>query len=453
MQDMSSLTTNQKPLSSLSINCAPKEDVGTRKRYRKSVWGSEKTRSPAKHASNQQPCPPLQPRINHIGQPQLPWEDVKATELGVFELFWDDEVLGVLVERTNMYAEEKGAGKKVSGGVAIGRPWKKVTPEEMRVFVALVIYMGANRDCGSKAFWRDRAENRQVLHSMSLKRFSQIKRYLHISDPKQQLSRSEWFQKLEPVNSILQSRCQQYYLPASNVTVDEMMIRFGGRSYHTYRMPSKPITEGYKVFALCDVGYTYSWIFASRSNSFNGLIHQEGLTPTGSTVFQLASSLPYSSGLHFNIYMDNYFPSQALLIKLRELGMGACGTARVNNSAFSPELHDDRKAIPWNEVSGGPADIGGKVLAVQWQDNSAVHFLTTIHSLEERIISERKKPRISSSNGPAIRRTFSPQERLNIPIPVITNDYNRYKVGVDIADQYWSYYFTQLKCCNRFIPV
>ena len=126
-----------------------------------------------------------------------------------------------------------------------------------------------------------------------------------------------------------------------------MMIRFGGQSRHTYRMPSKPITKGYKVFALCDIGYTYSWIFASRSNSFTGLIPQPDLTPTGSTVFQLASSLPYSSScrLHFNIYMDNYFPSQALFIKLRELGIGACGTARVNASAFPPELHDDRKNI------------------------------------------------------------------------------------------------------------
>lgn len=50
------------------------------------------------------------------------------------------------------------------------------------------------------------------------------------------------------------------------------MIQFGGQSHHTYSMPSKPITEGYKVFALYDIGYTYSWIFASRSNSFTGLI-------------------------------------------------------------------------------------------------------------------------------------------------------------------------------------
>lgn len=455
------MSNSRLPLSSLSANSVNR--VGTKRggvgTKRQRVAGGKNRHIPSltdpKRDTPRQAYVPLGPRVEHIGQSLLPFDATDVTELKIFELFWDLEVVGVIVEGTNAYAEEKGAGKATPGGVGFRRPWKKVTTKEIRVFLALLIYMGARRGCGSNSFWGKEGEHREVFRAMSQKRFSQIKRYLHISDPALQLSRSEWFQKLEPLSSMLQSRSQRYYLPASNVTVDEMMIRFGGRSHHTYRMPSKPITEGYKVFALCDIGYTYSWIFASRSNSFTGLISHPDLTPTGATVFQLATSLPYStsSGLHFNIYMDNYFPSQALLIKLRELGIGACGTARVNASAFPPELHDDRKNIPWNEVSGGPADVGGKVLAVQWQDNSAVHFLSTIHSLEDRIISDRKKPRISSSNGPAIRRVFGPQERINVPIPVITNDYNRYKVGVDVADQYRSYYFTQLKCLRNWPPI
>jgi len=95
----------------------------------------------------------------------------------------------------------------------------------------------------------------------------------------------------------------------------------------------------------------------------------------------------------------------------------------------------------------------GKVLALQWQDNSSVHFLSTIHSLEDRIVSERKKPQISSGNGPAIPRSFGSHERVKVSIPVITNDYNRYKVGVDVADQYSSYYFTQLKCLWNWPPI
>lgn len=82
---------------------------------------------------------------------------------------------------------------------------------------------------------------------------------------------------------------------------------------------------------------------------------------------------------------------------------------------------------------------------MQWQDQGAVHLLTTIHSLEEQTTVLPKKPHQSSSNGPAIRQAFGAMERADVPIPVIMNDYNWYKVGVDVADQYWSYYFTQLK--------
>jgi len=152
---------------------------------------------------------------------------------------------------TNRYAKEKRAGAGTQ------RRWKRVTGNEIRVFLALLIYMGARRGMGSQGFLRYKGGD-SILRTMSLKRFSQIKRYLHISDATQTLSRSHWHHKLEPLNNLIQKRCQQYYLPFSNVTVDEMMIRFGGRSLYTYQMPSKPIKEGYKVFALCDLGYTYN---------------------------------------------------------------------------------------------------------------------------------------------------------------------------------------------------
>lgn len=83
--------------------------------------------------------------------------------------------------------------------------------------------------------------------------------------------------------------------------------------------------------------------------------------------------------------MDYYFPSIALFERLRDLGIGGCGTARVRKTAFPPHLPDDRSSVPWNELSGGPTGNAGKVIAVQWQDQSPVHFLTTIHNLEDRI--------------------------------------------------------------------
>jgi len=170
-------------------------------------------------------------------------------------------------------------------------------------------------------------------------------------------------------------------------------------------------------------------------------------------VHQLALALPHTRHVYFNLYMDNYFPSIALFERLRDLGIGVCGTVRVRKTAFPPHLHDNRSCIPGNTLSRGPAGSTGKVLAVQWQDQGVVHLLTTIQSLEERTTVLPEKPHQSSSNGPAIRQAFGAMERADVPIPVITNDYNRYKVGVDVADQYRSYYVTQLKCLRNWPPI
>jgi len=41
------------------------------------------------------------------------------------------------------------------------------------------------------------------------------------------------------------------------------MVLFKGRSFHTIKMPNKPIDQGYKIYALCEKGYTYSFLFYS----------------------------------------------------------------------------------------------------------------------------------------------------------------------------------------------
>jgi len=111
------------------------------------------------------------------------------------------------------------------GQVAIPgvKRWRKVVPDEMQVFLGLLVYMGSQREGRILRFWQE--VRRQPLgRAISLKRFYQIKRHIHISDPEVQLTRNKWFRGLGPLNSIIRDRCQEYYLPASNITVDEMMI-------------------------------------------------------------------------------------------------------------------------------------------------------------------------------------------------------------------------------------
>ena len=83
---------------------------------------------------------------------------------------------------------------------------------------------------------------------MSLYHFQQIKRYLHVSPLND--DHVDWHTKLHPLSSKLQQDFTRLFLPSTNVSVDEMIVRFSGQSKHTVKMKCKPTPEGYKIFAF-----------------------------------------------------------------------------------------------------------------------------------------------------------------------------------------------------------
>ena len=52
---------------------------------------------------------------------------------------------------------------------------------------------------------------------------------------------------MDQVRTASQNLCQT---PNLGLAIDEMMIRFLGRSAETHRMKNKPIDQGYKIYAL-----------------------------------------------------------------------------------------------------------------------------------------------------------------------------------------------------------
>jgi Transposase IS4 len=92
---------------------------------------------------------------------------------------------------------------------------------------------------------------------ISYYRYQQIMRYFHISPPPQTTTSitTSWYMKLEPLATLLRTKFQAYVILGQNVSFDEMMVPFSGRSRHTLKMPNKPISEGFKVWALCDHRY------------------------------------------------------------------------------------------------------------------------------------------------------------------------------------------------------
>jgi len=307
-----------------------------------------------------------------------------------------------------------------------------------------------------------------IMDAMGLQRFMQIKRYLRVSSPSP-LQNPHWTAKLEPVASVLASRFRALYVPSTNLAIDEMMVQFSGRGAHTLKMPNKPIGEGYKIFALCDHGYTYTFEFYSRIDGARPTTIATSaatsdqptsaatsnqpikLTPTSQTCLRLAKVLPYMT-YRFNIYFDNYFSNVALFAILRELGISACGTAR--SSTIPEPLRIDnntaRKVLPWDHTS---AVIESGVLCGLWQDNNTVFVMSTIHDLNTRTLVHRRRPRETSTNAASARKIFASDVRKLLLIPSLIDDYNQYMGGVDIADQLRSYYTTHLRGRRNWLPL
>ena len=100
-----------------------------------------------------------------------------------------------------------------------------------------------------------------------------------------------WYSKIEPLASHIRSISKKIYIPSSQVSIDEMMIWFSGRSEHTFWMKNKPTPKGYKIMSLCERGYTFTFTFESHIMANNEVPSISGLNKTGSLVSYLATQL------------------------------------------------------------------------------------------------------------------------------------------------------------------
>jgi len=283
---------------------------------------------------------------------------------------------------------------------------------------------------------------------MSLTRFEQIKRYFYVSDPRIELNPQHWYKKLSPLAKQLQERFRCYFVLGTEVAIDEMMVRFCGRSFHTLKVKNKPIKQGYKIFALCSQGYTYGFLWYSVSQGIGELTKLENLSLTASGVYQLAKLLP--QGKRWNLVLYNYFTNVPLFEELRKIGIGAAGTTRVDAQGFPSclkiEKSEAKEVLPWGHLSG---TVVQNTCCLVWQDNNSVLFMTTYHETEHMVERVRRRPKKTSMNALMVRRIFGDESRKLLAIPAFINDYNFHMGGVDIADQLRSYYSAQQKASRN----
>ncbi|KFA53536.1 hypothetical protein S40293_09877 [Stachybotrys chartarum IBT 40293] len=196
------------------------------------------------------------------------------------------------------------------------------------------------------------------------------------------------------------------------------MIGFEGRAYKKTTVPSKPTPTGFKVWVVAQQGYFLQWIWhtpkslpagirklreGSQQGSQQGkkrkaaaVDTERALNPTQAVVITLLSRLPAAI---YHIFLDNLFSSPHLFRALRQQGIAATGTARVNCGIYEPFVvakQEDRAGKSWafNTINAVPTPEGQplKVNQIAWKDNALILLLTTIYTGDEFIRRVRWKP-------------------------------------------------------------
>jgi hypothetical protein len=384
----------------------------------------------------------------------------KWTPLGLFLLFWTPELLQEVCNQTNSYGYRNQTAKK---------PWKPLHKLELLHFYGTCFLMGLHHHPARKYIYS--AEN-GVLSGVPLSknRREDILQMLHFLDRGEgpHLKMPYWH-KYGKIHPYLRQKFQFYWEPGSRITVDEIMIRFEGRSHGVTTIPGKPVPTGFKFFALANIGYILNWEctapgilegendedISSRIISIPEKSIFTKLSNTQAVVQRLVSPLwPFiTSEYGYHLYLDNLFVSWKLCYLFKQKGMAVTGTCRKGACGYPPRLSGFKTincALKWGALQ---AEVVEGVFCFLWQNNNAVQGMTTGYNLKEELEKERKRPKPTSTSAAASRAAFGDEYRKILPIPGVIAGYNDSMGQVDAANQLRSY-FTALpnRCEKEFFP-
>ena len=229
----------------------------------------------------------------HLAHTRLPTSLLNykhVSPASIFRFILSDSLLSTICKKTNSYAQEKRDTTEMKG-----RSWSSIMVSDLKIWLGIVIYMGIFSAPALEDYWKHDGlhPTHPITGYMSLNKFQQIKRYLHIAAldiPKTTAEGKRlWHGKVDPILNQLRSASQALRLPSSNISIDEAMIQCTGCSQDTYKMPSKPIELGFKFHCLADHGYIWDFHPTSNQAGPDPVPAIEHLTATGEIVMFLAS--------------------------------------------------------------------------------------------------------------------------------------------------------------------
>ena len=147
------------------------------------------------------------------------------------------------------------------------------------------------------------------------------KTYLHVAD-NQCLGKTK-MAKIKPRYNLLNEKMIQFGVLNEDLSIDESMFPYFGRHSCKQYVRGKPIRFKYKLWTICSsTEMLYKTvIFEGKTDDAEGSLGTR-------VVLNLLTVCEYPCRHH--VYMDNFFCSHDLFIKLKQLNFRATGTVWEN---------------------------------------------------------------------------------------------------------------------------
>jgi len=338
--------------------------------------------------------------------------DMCNTPTDVFMVFMES-ILDDLVYQTNLYGTQNNKTLRIQR-------------EDMLIFIGINFFMGYHSVPSYKDYWSTSPDLGVKLISNAMPRntFEKILVNLHCNDNKSlPPNNKDKLFKLRPIIDKLNVSFKNNFYGTREISVDESMIKFKGRSSIKQYNPMKPIKRGYKIWSMADQkGYMLAFkVYQGKEENVSSEFENYGLGER--VVLELTKSVWNE---YREIYFDNYFSSPKLLQKLHVERTLGCGTIRANRKGLPNQMILDKK------MSRGDSDIKylpDGVSFIKWMDNKAVHFISNFHGSEITNVNRKNKDGSSVS----------------VKCPASVSDYNKYMGGVDHADRLRALYNIERK--------
>ncbi|XP_046658756.1 piggyBac transposable element-derived protein 4-like [Homalodisca vitripennis] len=327
------------------------------------------------------------------------------TEIDCFNLYFDDDVIEMIVNGTNIYISG------IKDQFERERDARPTDKTEIRAFIGILSgCLGSGRKHTKHIWDNNRGSGVESCYlTMSENRFHFLMRCMRFDDIRDRPQRKA-VDNLAHIRSFFELIVQKFktfFTPSEYCTVDEHLLKFRGNCQFKIYIPSKPGKYGIKVFAL---------VCAKTMYVYNLEVYVAKQPPGPFNVSQSAEDVTIRiceliAGTNRNITMDNWFTSIPLAEKLfEEKQLTIVGTMRSNRIGIPEDLKANKNRELYSSIF---AHHKKKTLVSYCpKKNKAVVLLSTMHSDQTIDLDsgELKKPEIV---------TF----------------YNRTKVGVDVVDQ------------------